>query len=122
MFRNWSNFTISFIGVSLTGYYINNVFKERQFQTPVIDESLKILGKHHEVRTLAGFPLTYIGTSTNVAVPKDNNSFYSFKVGGPKATLTAELTAEAKTLNEFLESDIMKKTSQLLETIATRKA
>lgn len=92
MFRSWSNFTISVIGVSLGGYYINSIFKEREFQKPVIEESLKILGKHKEVRTLAGFPISYIGTSSNIAVTKDNSGFYSFRISGPKAVLATELT------------------------------
>jgi hypothetical protein len=53
-FKSAGNFFISslgFIGVSFWGY---SIYSESKFNQPIIGESIKVLGKHPQVKELVG--------------------------------------------------------------------
>lgn len=53
-FKSIGNFvvtSIGFVGISFWGY---SIYSETKFNQPIIGESIKLLGKHQQVRELVG--------------------------------------------------------------------
>jgi hypothetical protein len=46
LFKNLTNFTVGTLTFGLAGYYILNVLKERNFENPVINESVLLLSRN----------------------------------------------------------------------------
>lgn len=53
-FRSLANFTIASLGVVGLSFWGYSIYSEGKFNQPIIGESVKLLGKHLQVRELVG--------------------------------------------------------------------
>ena len=44
VFKNSTNFSISFLGFSTTGYFVSKYFHDKKFEHPLINEAIRIIG------------------------------------------------------------------------------
>lgn len=114
LFRNLTNFTVGTLAISLTGYYFMGIYNERKFEVPIIDQSVVLLNRNHEIKQLAGTPISYVSGSNSSAVVTGEGAFYVFNFSGPNARLMAEMTGECKTFEEFTQSKAFKKAESLV--------
>lgn len=89
LFSNYSNFGIGVAALSLTGYYIYNIYNEKRFEVPIIDQSIIQLNRNQELKRLAGSPLAYVGGGNSSVVLSEDGGFYVYSFSGPQAKLTA---------------------------------
>lgn len=52
--RSFGNFAITSVGVIGIGFWSYSVYSEGKFNQPIIGESIKLLGKHPQIKELAG--------------------------------------------------------------------
>lgn len=58
-FKSIGNFMITSIGLVGVSFWTYSIYSETKFNQPIIGESIKLLGKHQQVREL-------VGTSTSI--------------------------------------------------------
>ena len=53
-FKNFGNFTITTIGIFGVTFMGYSIYSENKFNQPIIGESIKLLGKHNNIKELVG--------------------------------------------------------------------
>lgn len=53
-FKSFTNFSITSIGIFAVTFWSFSVYSESKFNQPIIGESVKLLGKHNNVKELIG--------------------------------------------------------------------
>jgi hypothetical protein len=54
--KSFGNFSITAIGLIGVGFWSYSFYSESKFNQPIIAESIKLLGKHPQIKELAGMP------------------------------------------------------------------
>jgi hypothetical protein len=91
--KSFGNFAITSLGFIGLGFWSYSIYSEGKFNQPIIGESIKLLGKHPQIKELAGYPLSYSFSLGNRFVEKEGESYFSFSVRGPKSQTNVEMTA-----------------------------
>jgi hypothetical protein len=53
-FKSFTNFSISSLGFTALAFYGYTIYSEGNFNQPIVGESIKILGKHPQIKALVG--------------------------------------------------------------------
>ena len=52
--KSMGNFALTCLGVTAIGFWSYSIYSERKFNQPIIAETVKIMGKHRQIKELIG--------------------------------------------------------------------
>ena len=92
-FKNFGNFAIASVGLCGLSFWGYSIYSEGKFNQPIIGESIKLLGKHPQIKELAGllFPIQDIRSLTaspsaiSLYTKREGNRISPSRCGDPRA-------------------------------------